>query len=262
MQRLITAVALLALAFYLVFLASNTAFLVAALVTGLLCYHEYSALVAAQNIPRPGWLGILSGTFILLAPQFPWTAAQFLPGLTLTVMLMFIAALRLPTLSDILPYVSSALLGAVYAFAPWRFAVELRAASVHLVFFALALNWAGDTAAFYVGRKLGKHRLAPIVSPKKSWEGAAASVAGSIVFGVLYLGHFLPGLAIWEVITMAAVGNIAGQFGDLAESAVKRGAGVKDSGSLLPGHGGVLDRLDSNLFALPVILLLYKLFTW
>jgi phosphatidate cytidylyltransferase len=128
-----------------------------------------------------------------------------------------------------------------------------------MLFFALALNWAGDTVAYYVGRQFGRHKLAPLVSPKKSWEGAIASVAGSILFGVLYLGHFMPSLRWWQIIGMAVVGNVAGQFGDLAESAMKRGAGVKDSGSILPGHGGLLDRVDSTLFALPVIYVLYAL---
>ncbi|MBV9613133.1 MAG: phosphatidate cytidylyltransferase, partial [Acidobacteriaceae bacterium] len=72
-------------------------------------------------------------------------------------------------------------------------------------------------------------------------------------FGVLYLGHFMPHLPTWEVVIMAALGNIAGQFGDLAESAIKRGVDVKDSGGMLPGHGGMLDRVDSSLFALPVV---------
>jgi phosphatidate cytidylyltransferase len=92
-----------------------------------------------------------------------------------------------------------------------------------------------------------------VVSPKKSWEGAIAAVAGSVLFGLLYVGHFLPQIAWWKVASIAIIGNVAGQFGDLAESAIKRGAGVKDSGQLLPGHGGMLDRVDSSLFALPVV---------
>jgi len=126
-----------------------------------------------------------------------------------------------------------------------------------LLFFALALNWAGDTTAYYIGRQFGRHKLAPVVSPKKSWEGAFASVAGSVIFGLLYLGHFLPLLPWWEIVIIAILGNIAGQFGDLAESAMKRGAGVKDSSNILPGHGGMLDRVDSSLFALPIVYIIY-----
>ena len=149
-------------------------------------------------------------------------------------------------------------MGVFYAFVPWRFAIDLRAVSVHLLFFALALNWVGDSAAYYVGRTIGKHKLAPVVSPGKSWEGAIASVLGSVIFGLLYLGHFVPRIPLWQIAMIAAVGNVAGQFGDLAESALKRGAGLKDSSNLLPGHGGFLDRLDSSLFALPVVYILYR----
>ncbi|MBV8708517.1 MAG: phosphatidate cytidylyltransferase, partial [Acidobacteriaceae bacterium] len=87
--------------------------------------------------------------------------------------------------------------------------------------------------------------------------GAAASVAASTLFGLLYLGKMLPSLPLSLVAVMAVGGNIAGQLGDLVESSIKRGAGVKDSGNLLPGHGGILDRLDSSMFAVPVVYFLY-----
>lgn len=259
MKRLITALGLLALAFYLIFFAPQAVFWIAALATGLLCYREFDALVDAHGVPSPGLVGAIVGIFVLFGPQFSWMRNSFLPALIFAVIVLAIRALRLTDLREILPYIACAMLGALYTFAPWGFAIDLRRESVHLLFFALALNWAGDTVAYYIGRKFGKHRLAPVVSPKKSWEGAIASVIGSIVFGVLYLGYFLPQIAKWEIISMAFLGNIAGQFGDLAESAIKRGAGVKDSGNLLPGHGGILDRLDSSLFALPVVLLFYNL---
>jgi phosphatidate cytidylyltransferase len=259
MNRLITAIGLLVLAFYLVFFAPKPVFLIAALVMSLLCYREYASLVVAHRISHPGWVGIAAGLLLLLWPEFTNPSAIPLLGLVLLVIVAFVAALRLTALSEILPYVSCAILGALYTFAPWRFAIDLREHSVHLLFFALALNWIGDSAAYYVGRAWGKHRLAPIVSPNKSWEGAAASVMASVVFGLLYLGHFLPSLLGWQILLLASIGNIAGQFGDLAESAVKRGAGVKDSGYLLPGHGGMLDRVDSSLFALPVVLAVFTL---
>jgi phosphatidate cytidylyltransferase len=119
--------------------------------------------------------------------------------------------------------------------------------------YALILNWAGDAGAYYVGVRFGRHKMAPRVSPKKSWEGAAASVATSILIAVPYLVHFVAGVPILAAILLTAAANAAGQIGDLAESAMKRGAGVKDSGTLLPGHGGFLDRVDSTLFAMPVI---------
>ncbi len=257
MKRLITAIGLLAVAFYLIFLAPGPVFLAAALLMSVLCYREYANLVVGHSIPNPGWAGLLGGAFILFWPFVIASAVLLLPALTLFLVFIFIAALRLPDLTRTLPYVSCSLLGAFYTFAPWRFAVDLRNESIHLLFFALALNWAGDSVAYYVGRRFGKHRMAPVISPKKSWEGAIAAAVGSVFFGLLYLGYFLPALRPWQVIIMALLGNVAGQLGDLAESSLKRGAGVKDSGSLLPGHGGMLDRVDSSLFALPVVLVLY-----
>ncbi len=254
MNRLLTALALIALAGYLVGWAPQPVFIAGALAFSAFCFWEYSGLVAAQGIRRPGVFGWLIGLVLIFAPQYTLLGASLL----LLGSLMY--ALREDNLRDVLPGVAAAFFGAFYTFAPWRFAIDLRAISVHLLFFALALNWVGDSAAYYVGRAIGKHKLAPVVSPGKSWEGAVASVLGSVVFGLLYLGHFLPQIVLWEVAVIAAVANVAGQFGDLAESALKRGAGVKDSGTLLPGHGGMLDRVDSSLFALPVVYALYLLF--
>jgi phosphatidate cytidylyltransferase len=140
--------------------------------------------------------------------------------------------------------------------------MRLRDANVHWLFFALALCWAGDITAFYVGRAFGHHKLAPVVSPGKSWEGAIGSAFGSMLFGVVYMRYFVRDLPWWQVALIALAGNIASQFGDLAESAMKRGAGLKDSGDLLPGHGGLLDRLDASLFALPVVYACFLLDSW
>lgn len=255
MKRLITAVALLAVAIYLIFWAPSWLFLVAAALMSVLCYSEYTGLVAAHNLPRPGVLGAITGFIILFSPAYG------VLGLSLMVILSLAISLRNTNLRDVLPQVACSIFGAIYTFAPWHFGVLLRGIGVHWLLFALALNWAGDSAAYYVGKTFGKHRLAPVVSPKKSWEGAIGSVAGSIIFGLIYMGYFMPSVAFWKVIATAIVANIAGQFGDLAESAMKRGAGVKDSGHLLPGHGGILDRVDSSLFALPVVYSLVVLFS-
>jgi phosphatidate cytidylyltransferase len=119
--------------------------------------------------------------------------------------------------------------------------------------YALLLNWTGDIGAYYIGRPFGRHKLAPVVSPQKSWEGAIASVIASVLVAGAYLLHFVPGVTPAQAVGLTVAANIAGQLGDLAESALKRGAGVKDSGAILPGHGGFLDRVDSTLFALPVV---------
>ncbi len=247
MQRLVTAIALIPVALYLTLFAPFWLFLAAALLMSVLCYWEYSGLVAAYGIQHPGLPGLLCGLIILFRPQ------DTLVGVVLLVAVALVLFLKKVDLREMLPQVSCAIFGAFYTFAPWHFAAELRSISVHLLLFALALNWVGDSAAYYAGRAFGRHRMAPVISPKKSWEGAAASVVASVVLGLLYLRHFMPTLPYWDIILLAVIGNIAGQFGDLVESAIKRGAGVKDSGGLLPGHGGMLDRVDSSLFSLPFV---------
>ncbi len=117
----------------------------------------------------------------------------------------------------------------------------------------------GDTAALYAGRAFGHHKLAPRLSPAKTWEGAIASLVFGAAAGTVYMLWRLPSLPWAMVLPIAATGNVAGQIGDLCESAMKRGAGVKDSGASLPGHGGWLDRIDSTLFSVPVV---YGLVTW
>ncbi len=167
--------------------------------------------------------------------------------------------MRSPEMSEVLPRASALLLGVVYIFGAWKCAILLRDASPYWLLFALVINWVGDTGAYYVGKNIGMHKLAPRISPGKSWEGAIASVAVSITFGVAYLRHFSPGMPPVEAIALSALANVTGQFGDLAESALKRGAGLKDSGSLLPGHGGLLDRVDSTLFTMPTLYIYLRL---
>jgi phosphatidate cytidylyltransferase len=124
--------------------------------------------------------------------------------------------------------------------------------------------WAGDIAALYVGRAWGRHKLAPTLSPNKTWEGAIGSVLGSLVVagGLLALSAQLANWnivrlsfhgEIWYWLVLAVIVNGAAQVGDLAESALKRSVGVKDSGAILPGHGGILDRIDALLLAAPVM---------
>jgi phosphatidate cytidylyltransferase len=120
-----------------------------------------------------------------------------------------------------------------------------------LLLFALVITWAGDTAAYFVGRAMGKHPLAPHISPKKTWEGSVGSMVGSLV--VAWAFSYWIRIPIGHLVAMAVIGNVVGQMGDLLESAYKRSAGVKDSGGLLPGHGGVLDRIDALILCIPVI---------
>ena len=120
-----------------------------------------------------------------------------------------------------------------------------------LLLFTLVLVWAGDTLAYFVGRSFGRIPMAPQLSPKKTWEGAAANLLGSTLVGVAFY-HWL-NIDPFSAVLMACLANAAGQAGDLLKSAYKRAAGVKDSGTLLPGHGGVLDRIDALILAAPVV---------
>jgi phosphatidate cytidylyltransferase len=254
MKRIVTAVCLALFAAYLIFLAPVWFFRLGVTLVGGVCYWEYSGLVKGHGIKRPGVFGFLAGLLVLFAPEH-----LVLLGFSLLAVLALATALRYLDLREVLPQVACALLGGLYCFTPWRFAAQMRGASVHWLFFALAICWAGDTTALYVGRAFGRHKLAPVVSPGKTWEGAVGSVIGSVVFGIAYMHYFVAEIPWWQVALIAVAGNIAGQFGDLAESAMKRGAAVKDSGNLLPGHGGLLDRVDASLFALPVVFLCFGL---
>ena len=249
MKRIITALLLIPFFLYIVLWAPQWAFLVTVTAVAMLCFHEYADLVARHGIAKPNLFGYAAGLLVLLLPA---------TGLALFVLVAIVAmalALRSRQMAQALPDEAALLLGVAYAFGTLRSGVELRAISPYWLFFALSLNWAGDIAALYVGRSFGRHKLAPEVSPGKSWEGAAASTAASVIYGVFYFRWLLPTVPLAGALGLTVAANIAGQLGDLCESAIKRGAGVKDSGTLLPGHGGWLDRVDSTLFTLPVVYL-------
>jgi phosphatidate cytidylyltransferase len=120
-----------------------------------------------------------------------------------------------------------------------------------LVFFLFLVTWANDIAAYYSGRRWGRHPMAPIVSPKKTWEGAAGGLLGSLAGAFACHAWFIPSLSTADALWLGLLLGIAGPLGDLCESMLKRSAGVKDSGSLIPGHGGILDRIDSLIFTTP-----------
>ena len=119
--------------------------------------------------------------------------------------------------------------------------------------FTLLAVFACDTGAFAVGRLAGRHRMVPLISPNKTWEGAAGGFAASVGAALLVGLVFDLGVPVWQQAAIGAVASVAAQAGDLVESALKRAANVKDSGSIMPGHGGILDRMDSILFALPAV---------
>jgi len=248
MKRVLTAALLVPAATWIIFFAPWPVFLAVAGLLAALCYAEYGHLVAAHGAEPLLPVAIASGLAFLLAPSDAWLAAVLLALLGMAF------ALRATDLAHALPTAGAFALGVLYIFGAWKCGVELRTLSPHWLFFACALNWIGDTAAMYTGKTLGRRKLAPRVSPGKTVEGALGSCAASVLFGVLYVRWALPDFPLVWAAALALAGNAAGQLGDLAESAIKRGAHVKDSGNLLPGHGGVLDRLDSSLFSMPAVL--------
>jgi phosphatidate cytidylyltransferase len=162
-------------------------------------------------------------------------------------------------LQEVLPAMSISSAGLLFVALPFSYILridEIEGIGRQLILFTLVLIWVGDMAAYFVGRSIGRFPMAPALSPKKTWEGAIANVVGSLLVAVAYC--YFTNADLTTFLLIAGVANIAGQMGDLIESAFKRGAGVKDSGALLPGHGGMFDRIDSLILASPVVWLLYQ----
>lgn len=253
MKRVLTSLILIPLVLYLAILGRPWMVFAAVTLCAMLCYREYCDIAAGYGITKLGPVGFAAGFGVLALSE---GGAIFLTVVALAAISL---AMRSQDLTDVLPRASAILLGVVYIFGAWKCAILLRDASPYWLLFALAINWLGDISAYYVGKNLGIHKLARQISPGKSWEGSTASVVVSIAFGVVYLNRFSPQMPAIQAIALSALANIAGQLGDLAESALKRGAGVKDSGTILPGHGGLLDRVDSALFTMPVVYLYLRL---
>jgi phosphatidate cytidylyltransferase len=246
MKRVLTAAALIPPVIATVFLANEWIFFAVVALVALLCYSEYNSIAAAYGFGAPGPAGYAVGLALLLWKYDVWL---FVVGFALVALAL---ALGSEDLAHTLPRAALLAMGVIYVFGTWKCAIPLVRLSPHWLMYALIVNWVGDIGAYYVGRKFGKHRLAQRVSPQKSWEGAAASVITAVLIAGGYLFYFVH-VSVLETIALTAAANVAGQLGDLCESAMKRGAGLKDSGSLLPGHGGFLDRVDSTLFSLPVV---------
>jgi phosphatidate cytidylyltransferase len=252
MKRLLTSLILIPFFLYTVLAAPDWFYLAALAAVGLCCYFEYMG-IAAAHVPgldfdaRRQPFGYLAGLFLLILP------GQEAVFLTLFALLAWVFTLRVKSLAQILPLTSYTVFGVLYIFGSWRCGVFLHGMNPYWMLFALAINWVGDTFAFYVGKNLGRHKLAPVISPGKTWEGTLASLVSTMVLGYFFLHWKFPQVAPVQALVLCFAANAAGQVGDLCESAIKRGAGVKDSGNLLPGHGGWLDRVDSSLFSVPVV---------
>jgi phosphatidate cytidylyltransferase len=264
MKRILTAFFLIAAVVALIFFGQMWMVTLLSAVAAELAAYEYVKLANASGTQVPLWWMLPSTALVFFVTYYRPTEAQ-LPVLSaLALALLTWTGFKAP-IARVLPDAALGLFGLIYVAYPLTLMALIwnRDDGKALLFFLMVCVWAGDIAAYYIGRNWGRHKLTRL-SPNKTWEGAVASVAGSLLagMGVIFAGELLSAHGytelhitqpIWQSALLAIVINLAAQLGDLLESAIKRGAGVKDSGGLLPGHGGVLDRIDALLLATPVL---------
>jgi phosphatidate cytidylyltransferase len=286
-KRIATAVVLIPIVLLLVLRAPIAWLALAAAGIALLTVREFLELTEGYGVEplrRPTY-GFVILFFLLilvnagqekplLSTEIFGTVAVFAAAVSTFVFLTL--AMRRADLSSGYPAAAASVFGFAYIALPLAMLVQIRQqwAGAFLLLYLLLVVWAGDILAYFVGRSLGRHPLARRVSPKKTWEGAAASLVASLAVGGVFFydsssvstmllqwgliqrrdGMFgLEKPAMVPVLLLTVALNVAAQLGDLVESLIKRGAGVKDSGAILPGHGGMLDRIDALLFAAPVL---------
>jgi phosphatidate cytidylyltransferase len=287
LKRIATALVLIPVVILLVLRAPVPVVAAVAGAVALVTVQEFLKLTESYDVqplrlPTYTFVGLF---FLLLAadsggetPQL--SALKFVLALgfacAIAPFLFLTIAMRRTQMKGSYPAAAASAFAFTYIALPMAMLVQLRQqwAGAFWLLYLLLVVWAGDIFAYFVGRSLGRHLMAPRISPKKTWEGAAASLAASLVVGILLFNHALQissfllrigliqrrdglfGLEkpeIWPIVLLTIALNVAAQLGDLVESLIKRGAGVKDSGTILPGHGGMLDRIDALIFAAPVL---------
>jgi phosphatidate cytidylyltransferase len=287
LKRIATAVVLIPIVVLLVLRAPVPLLAAVAAVVALLTIHEFLKLTESYSV-RPVRLPtyIFVGLFFLLLaansgrekPLLSTAIFIYALGFASAVapFLFLSIAMRRTELSTGYPAAAASVFSFTYIALPLGMLVQLRQqwAGAFFLLYLLLVVWAGDIFAYFVGKSIGRHLMSPRISPKKTWEGAVASLVASVAVGVLLFQYATPlssamlragliqrrdglfGLeepALGPILWLTIALNIAAQLGDLVESLIKRGAGVKDSGAILPGHGGMLDRIDALLFAAPVL---------
>ena len=267
MKRILTAIVLIALVGALVFYDNPGLVTLVAAVIAVLAALEFRTLTEAGGGSVPLWWTISAIALLFLATFFRPRELTILVVSFATLVLFAIATFRSP-MDRVLRQTSAGVLMLVYVAYPLALLPQIlnEDDGTALLLYLFICVWSGDVAALYIGRRFGRRKLAPRLSPGKTWAGAIASLIASCIFGMglILLGDWFTQQNStftrlhttepwWAFLILAAALNIAAQFGDLLESALKRGAGVKDSGSILPGHGGVLDRIDALLLAAPLL---------
>lgn len=248
-------------------------------VLGVLGTHEVYELARRQGIEaldETGWIaaaGIPLLAYWAKGSEERWAEPALYVGALWLIVVLVVAMLRRGPAGRPLSAVSVTLFGCLYASGLLAFLIAIRhgvnaanrpAAYVALALFPLAITWIADTCAMAAGVRLGGRKLAPVLSPNKTQSGAAGGFAGAVIaallLGLLVINRLGWHFSVWQLLVVGAVIGIAAQVGDVAESLFKREVGVKDSSGLIPGHGGVLDRLDSLYFVIPTAAGLYRMF--
>ena len=259
MKRVITAAVLIPLVLLILLRGSFLLLVViTALVAGLAAW-EYMTIADAHGARIPRILVLMSIAAIFAVAFYDPSYLMAVVGFS-SLALMVTCSFRSP-LDQVLPDAAFSIFGLLYCGLTLVTVPLIRTQpdGPSLLVFLLCAVWMGDIVALYVGRNLGRHKLAPNLSPNKTWEGSAGSLAGSMLTAAALILlsratgtlHYANSVVRWLVLSVVV--NLFAQVGDLVESAIKRGAGVKDSGALLPGHGGILDRIDALLLAAPAL---------
>jgi phosphatidate cytidylyltransferase len=288
LTRIATAVVLIPLVLTLVLKAPLYVIAIFAGAIALLAIAEFLKLVTPYGVQPLSlatyvFVALFFGFVIFAAssptPEIGTTSMLYglAVGAALSPFIFLTVAMGRAKLNTGYPAAAASTFAFAYIAIPMALLVQIRqlpAGAIWVIYTLLAV-WAGDIFAYFVGKAVGRHRMSPEISPKKTWEGAIASIAASVIIGTVWMQHASEisrwllhmGLIgrndgmfgqeqpqqLWPIILLSAVVNVAAQLGDLVESLIKRGAGVKDSGTILPGHGGMLDRIDAMLFAVPVV---------
>jgi len=254
-KRWLTAIVVVPVLFAVIAWGGETVFfaLIAAVI--LLGIHEYSNMVldasqVHEKIQALVISALIPVVFFLGSPEM---LLGILCAAMLTVFILYLARIKKENFN--LTPVMKIIFGVLYVSFLLSHLIWLRRgeAGALWIFFVIVLAFSGDVAAYYVGRTWGRRKLMPLVSAGKTVEGVLGLVAGSVLGCLIFSWFFLPQLFPWHAIVLGFFASVLGQLGDLCESVLKRTAGVKDSGTLLPGHGGILDRLDCLLFIAPCV---------
>lgn len=255
-KRVLAALVFLPVFYLIVSAASPIPFVIAVAVASVLGQLEFYRMCGADGLVPLRAAGIVAGLALLGVFHFGCGGTAVIPLLTAVFLLLCTFRLFSPRdTKGALEEIAVTLAGIIYVSWLLGHQILLRGmeGGAHLIFLLYLTTWAGDTGAYYAGRMAGRTKLYEKISPKKTWEGAVGGLIASIGAAILIKYWFMPGLSVGQCVVIGCLLGVSGQIGDLVESLMKRSLSVKDSGSIIPGHGGILDRVDSLLFSGPVL---------